>query len=565
MSTFSAEARRVKIRKGVDDADSGKVRNFMDGDSFRPSPITRAKIVLASAIFREPSYYMPGDSAKPAKFTNLNAVLRLDPTFFGEDAAASATLSMRELMEHVIDEGLAYDFRAMLNLAVELRHTYGMRLNPAIIIVRAAVHSARVEFTHDYPNAFQTAVEYVARRPDDITTMVEYYLSSFPERKNGKSKSARLPGILKRAIAHRLPQFDRYQMTKYQDAGIGLLDVINLTHPKPNEIIQELVKNGKLEMPEEKRQWRHVLSGGGTWKDVLDGDYVVTHQDLLYQMRNICTQVDAQRLPDVLERFVAGVSTARLWPSKYWVAWNNVRSSISAELSKQVKFAFERAINDSVMHMPVQTGRVACLVDNSGSARGTTVVDNTALRVCDIGNLSGILNALTCEDGWLGVFGDRLEMIQIPPDANILDTMKRVDEVGAGIGGGTENGVWLFFKQALEEKQWWDTIWIYSDMQAGHGGLYVHHNEVANLVKATGKDRQNKYGGAQYVNVLHLVERYRKEVNPNVNVLTVQIAGYDNSVLPENAYRTAILAGWTGMEPLFARAMIDAWDAQASK
>ena len=51
---------------------------------------------------------------------------------------------------------------------------------------------------------------------------------------------------------------------------------------------------------------------------------------------------------------------------------------------------------------------------------------------------------------------------------------------------------------------------------------------------------------------------------PKVNLFSVQVAGYDNSVLPENLYRGAILAGWTGKEPLYARAIIDAWD-QAEK
>jgi hypothetical protein len=57
-----------------------------------------------------------------------------------------------------------------------------------------------------------------------------------------------------------------------------------------------------------------------------------------------------------------------------------------------------------------------------------------------------------------------------------------------------------------------------------------------------------------------LVEKYRQTVNPKVNVFTVQVAGYDNSVLPENLYRGAILAGWTGKESTFAKAVSDTWD-----
>ena len=58
-----------------------------------------------------------------------------------------------------------------------------------------------------------------------------------------------------------------------------------------------------------------------------------------------------------------------------------------------------------------------------------------------------------------------------------------------------------------------------------------------------------------------MVQEYRRTVNSKVNVFTVQVAGYNNTVLPENLYRGAILAGWTGKEPLFANAIIEAWDS----
>lgn len=90
-------------------------------------------------------------------------------------------------------------------------------------------------------------------------------------------------------------------------------------------------------------------------------------------------------------------------------------------------------------------------------------------------------------------------------------------------------------------------------MQAGHGNLYgTDSREYRDYI------HPNK--GGSYIDVLALVSKYRKTVNPKVNIFTVQVAGYNNSVLPENLYRGAILAGWTGKEPIFAKAIIDAWD-----
>ena len=60
--------------------------------------------------------------------------------------------------------------------------------------------------------------------------------------------------------------------------------------------------------------------------------------------------------------------------------------------------------------------------------------------------------------------------------------------------------------------------------------------------------------------MLALVQKYRREVNSKVNVFCVQVAGYNNAVLPEDLYRGAILAGWTGKESQYAQSIIKIWD-----
>jgi hypothetical protein len=89
-------------------------------------------------------------------------------------------------------------------------------------------------------------------------------------------------------------------------------------------------------------------------------------------------------------------------------------------------------------------------------------------------------------------------------------------------------------------------------MQAGHGGLFGER-------QSDYRQYVHKRGGS-YIDVLALVEKYRATVNSKVNVFTVQVGGYNNSVLPENLYRGAILAGWTGKESIYAKAVIDTWN-----
>ena len=138
--------------------------------------------------------------------------------------------------------------------------------------------------------------------------------------------------------------------------------------------------------------------------------------------------------------------------------------------------------------------------------------------------------------------------------------MHQAQEISKGkdrnVGGSTEGGIWEFFWNAIQKQEWWDNIFIFSDQQAGHGGLYGTSTQM-NLYKAKG------FGcsySQSYINVFDLIREYRKRVNPKVNVFSVQTAGYNNVCVPENAYRTSILYGWTGKEIHYADIINHLWD-----
>ena len=121
----------------------------------------------------------------------------------------------------------------------------------------------------------------------------------------------------------------------------------------------------------------------------------------------------------------------------------------------------------------------------------------------------------------------------------------------------TENGIWLFFRDAIMQRQHWDNIFAYSDMQAGHGDLYGICSEDYEALGAC--------VNGSYIDVNMLVKLYREQVNPRVNVFCIQTAGYTNVLVPEYGYRTAILYGWTGKELVFAEAMNRTWNELESK
>ena len=209
-------------------------------------------------------------------------------------------------------------------------------------------------------------------------------------------------------------------------------------------------------------------------------------------------------------------------------------------------------------NMPKLAGRTMCLSDNSGSAWGTFNSEYGSVTIAEIDNLSSLISARNSDEGFIGKFGDKLIVSPVSKRNGLLSQCKALTEKGMkDVGGSTENGIWLFLRDAIDKKEHWDNIFIYSDQQAGHGGLYGTDEEQMEYNK---RGFGTNKSGWSYIDVAKLIAEYRSKVNPKVNVFSIQTAGYNNIVVPEYGYRTNILFGWTGKELVFADTMIKFWD-----
>ena len=124
------------------------VTNFMGGDSYVINPLDTLKMITASSIFGEPSYYR--DSRKRPSYVvdKLVKEFSVIPEYF-------ESLTTEEIMERAIDAALNYDYEGTLKWASELRHEFYMRLNPQVIMVRAALHPNRIPFNESHPGVFK--------------------------------------------------------------------------------------------------------------------------------------------------------------------------------------------------------------------------------------------------------------------------------------------------------------------------------------------------------------------------------------------------------------------------
>jgi hypothetical protein len=520
------------------------VKNFMGGDSYVVNPLDTLKMITASSIFGEPSYYRDGKRSKKYCVNDLVKAFSIIPKEY-------EGLNTETIMEKAIDKALDYDFNATLEWAATLRHDYFMRLNPQVIMVRAAVHPKRKEFSNEHPGKFDKINQQVMSRADEPMSQMSYYLYS----NNGKKNN--IPSILKRSWNKKISGIGKYQMSKYKNHEIGMINAVRLCHAH-SEVIDELMQTGTIEVEENNKTWENLRSAGKSWKEIFN-TVNMGHMALLRNIRGVFSEVeDIEFCKEYMQKIKDTVVGSKQFPFRYYSALMAVKNS-KCNHQPIIIDALEECMDIALANFPKLKGKTMCLSDNSGSAWGSFNSEYGSVTVANIDNLSSVITAACSDEGYVGKFGDKLIVKPISKRAGVLNQAEEISKKGSGdVGGATEGGIWEFFKNAIEKKEHWDNIFIYSDQQAGHGGLYGTGAQATSYNKLGYGCGGSSW--APYINVFKLVQEYRKKVNPKVNVFSIQTAGYDNVVIPEYAYRTNIMYGWTGNEAVFAKAMIDQWD-----
>ena len=500
-----------------------KTLNYMNGVSYKLNEILTLRMIAASYFRGEKLYYKSSEEGKL-------------------------------MFDNALKKALDTNFEKVIELAVELRENYNMRLNPQILIMAAAIHPKRKDFCEKNPKVLKKAINQVAKIPTDILTQFEYYLEI-------NKKKNKLPGIVKRAWAEYFEKIEKYQAAKYLNKG-KLKDLIKICHPNPNKnsIINDIIKTGKVEIDDSMKTWENLRSAGKNWFEIFSELKTLPHMALL---RNLCgiendPSIDIEFLQNnIIPMLKNGVKYGKQFPFQYFNAYKSLKNKLETNIQNEKIQLLIKAVEDclqlSIENFPCLKGKTISLCDNSGSAHGTFISEYGSVKISEIANLSGLITALRSENGGkVGVFGDRLNYYDVDKNRSILEQLEEINKLGTQIGQGTENGIWIHFRLSCFTKEHYDNIFIYSDMQAGHGGLY-------GIDPIEYQDFQVKNRGS-YIDVLKLIDTYRELVFSKTNVFSVQVAGYDNSLTPENTYRTSIMQGWTGKEVVYASELINIWN-----
>lgn len=518
-------------------------KNFMDGDSWDISDcFMKLRIVAASSFFGEPMYYdSNGKVCKAYIYNKIESdTFSYIEKFLGKDIFSPAcsdedSFPFQERIEHIIDECLDKDVEKTLQLAVELRNEDMIRSTPQVILVRASMHK-----NSKGTGLIGKYIDKICVRGDEPAAGLSYLISKY-----GKETS--IPNALKKGWKKVLESFNDYVISKYRmdNNFVKTRDVVNLVHAYSESINKLMNGNAKQE-----NTWNNIVSNANKeeksnkeiWTDALKG---MPHMALLRNLRNLYNAgVDFNMYN---QKLIDGVEKGKQLPFRYYSAFKALKGAGIED--PKMHDLLETCLEESFKNAPHFDGKVVCLSDNSGSAWGTLTSELGSMHVAEIGNMMSVATAKMADEGYVGAFGDELSMMPIRKKDSMLTQVNELTKLGKNVGGGTENGIWLFFDRAIKNKEHYDHIFVYSDMQCGHGGLYGNDGEVAKEFVWEGK------GWNSYINVPKLINKYRSEVNKNVMVYLIQTAGYKDILVPECFNRTFILGGWSQNIPAYAAKM----------
>ena len=499
--------------------------NYMGGPSYDLSPFARLYVMACSAFFGEPAYYADVTRAESARRDSgtrrstdeIREKLTGYFGTYGKDMVELSSTNREKAMKTAFEESLNYDPELTLRFLGWLRNKALIRATSAVGLAIAS-HSEKVRGT----GLLRSASADVFSRLDDVTNCLAYYINTY-----GKP----IPNALKKAVSDRLVRANEYELAKYtaKSRQVSLMDAIRLTHAH-SDAIDKFYRGEIKQTTEGQETWEAIISTEGsnhdTWTKAVG---VMGHMALLRNLRNLEKfDVDPKLY---LDKLVDGVAKGKQLPFRYYSAWVSVSNA-------RTKKALEKCIDASIVNLPKLPGNSLILVDNSGSAIGTRVSKLSNVNVATCGNLMGILTGLCSDGGKVGVFGDKIKYVPINKNfaGTSMQMLNTINDIGRTVGQATENGIWLALDDIIKSGEVFDRIFIYSDMQAGHGGLYGIGNAYPAFFRA---------GMNTYIDVPKLVATYRTKVNPKCKLYSIQIGGYADNILPEFYPNTCIMSGWS--------------------
>lgn len=479
----------------------------------------------------------------------------------------------KEVVNRIVNKLNEVDPLFAAKLALYVRNEGNLRSVSHLIAATIAKRASGTEWSKRFYNK-------IVVRPDDMSEILSAYAV---QNKMDLKKIRKIPNAIKKGFKTVLERLDAYQIDKYKmnSRQVKMLDLVNLFHPKGTQRNQQAYHNlvngeslaglyaskvleKEMTKAGQKTQGKSVQEKEAAKKEaienVLSNVKGMPIMNLLRNLRNIILYAP-KSVDDACAQLTneTAVLNSRLLPFRFATAYEEIEkmsfsdkksdTSIAfeedynnqtitatefAKLKEKVLNAIEDALQISCQNIPELEGNTAILIDHSGSVRGDSggssrVSAFSKTTSAMIGNLFGSMMAYRQKNVYIGLFGDRLIPVKVDRSQRLLDFNKKSFDKGANCGGGTEQGIYDFFRQAIREKKKIDNIIVFSDCQIGSSGSTSWYGTSGTERSATFQD---------------LIKQFRK-INPLCNIIVVDIHNTRGNNVFYKPERVLNIAGWS--------------------
>jgi len=433
-------------------------------------------------------------------------------TMFGEvKYYGDNTKELVELAKSLIGSGQG---KYVANLAVFARNEMNLRsVSHALCAILAGELKGKEYVKY--------AVSGVCRRADDILEILSCYLAMY-----GKP----VANSLKRALAFVMNNFNEYQFGKYKGNGksVDFKDVLRITHAKAkdekqNDIFKAILKD-TLATP---YTWETELSAKGNKKEVWEGLIESGKVGTMALLRNLNNILSAQpsNIEKVYERLTdeESILKSKILPFRFYSAYLTV--SQNKNCTSKVLDVLEDAIKISTKNIESFKGKTCIAIDVSGSMKWGELSSRSVMTCSDVANVLAAMANQICEESIVITFDTSTNRVNFSTKNGIIANAKSIPVNG----GGTLLALPLV--DLISNKTKVDRIILLSDNEVNRGFDFFFSFENYDC------EQEFKNSSCQ-----SLLERYKKEINPDVIFHAVDLQGYGTQQF--KGKNVNIVSGW---------------------
>jgi len=551
------------------------------------NPADRLIHIIGGGFFNEPRYYDTNRNSAEFYAEWIAKGGKITSRILDEMGLTEQARDVIQAMKDVAESDNPEDLLIVAAWARDTKQGLKLRTTPNIALALAAANDRTKPFVRKYATA-------IMLRADEPRQVFAAFRHLFSKVEKGLHKGS-LPHCLRKALAEAYASYTPYELLKWNseespthkdvllmvqgskkmprrrnqqggkmDGGYPLSKAMfnYIVNGTICDDLPEIVKNRETFFKKIKKvsevtpellesaglTWENVLSHFGSKKEVWELVVpLMNEMAITRNLRNFEQAGISQATWDLIYKKCESLKNSVQLPFRFFAAERETTST-------DAKTAVSIQCDNAIKNLPDLAGVTVVLVDNSGSATGAVISGKSNLRVSDTGNMLAAVAAKRFgRRAIVGVFGDSLIWVPFNQTDSTISIKKMIDakahvenrqsngalafsqyKKGQGVGGGTETGLWWGLHDLTERGVHVDRIVLLSDL------CCYTQNDVncgVNMNAAFGKDGEK-------ATIESLVRRYRRKVNPNCHVYSVNLAGYSQSQIDSND-KNHLMSGWS--------------------